>query len=102
VVVCADANVEAAAAQCAASKFRNAGQVCIAPNQFYVEESVADRILAKMKAEAEALVLGDSRDEGRTMEPLTLASGRDKVERLIGDAVDRGARVEKLTHMMAV
>jgi succinate-semialdehyde dehydrogenase/glutarate-semialdehyde dehydrogenase len=93
VVVCADADVEAAATQCAAFKFRNAGQVCIAPNRFYVEESVADRFLAKMKAEAEALVLGDSRDEGTTMGPLTLASGRDKVEQLIADARDRGARL---------
>ncbi|MDG4647896.1 NAD-dependent succinate-semialdehyde dehydrogenase [Roseibacterium sp. SDUM158017] len=93
VVVCADADVEAAATQCAAFKFRNAGQVCIAPNRFYVEESVADRFLAKMKAEAEALVLGDSQVAGTTMGPLTLASGRDKVERLIADAQDRGARL---------
>lgn len=93
VVVCADADVEAAATQCAAFKFRNAGQVCIAPNRFYVEESVADRFLARMKAEAEALVLGDSRDEGTSMGPLTLASGRDKVERLIADAQDHGARL---------
>ena len=92
VVVCADADVEGAAAQCAAFKFRNAGQVCIAPNRFYVAESVADRFLARMKDEAEALVLGDSQDTATTMGPLTLASGRDKVERLIADALDHGAR----------
>lgn len=91
VVVCADADVEAAAKQCAAFKFRNAGQVCIAPNRFYVEDRVADRFLSVMKAEAEALVLGDSQDPATTMGPLTLASGRDKVERLIADALDRGA-----------
>lgn len=93
VVVCADADVEAAATQCAAFKFRNAGQVCIAPNRFYVEESVADRFLSKMKSEAEALVLGDSQDSATTMGPLTLGSGRDKVERLIAEACDRGARL---------
>ncbi|MES0884622.1 NAD-dependent succinate-semialdehyde dehydrogenase [Roseibium sp. SCP14] len=91
VVVCADADVEAAAVQCAGFKFRNAGQVCIAPNRFYVEDSVADRFVARMKAEAEALVVGDSQDPSATMGPLTLRSGRDKVERLIGDAVERGA-----------
>ena len=91
VVVCADADVEAAARHCAAFKFRNAGQVCIAPNRFYVEKKVADRFLSVMKAEAQALVLGDSQDTATSMGPLTLASGRDKVERLIADACDRGA-----------
>ncbi len=91
VVVCADADVEAAAVQCAGFKFRNAGQVCIAPNRFYVEASVADRFLDRMAAEARALRLGDSRDPATTMGPLTLASGREKVEALIGDALDRGA-----------
>ncbi len=93
VVVCADSNVEAAAVQCATFKFRNAGQVCIAPNRFYVEDSVADRFLDTMQKEAEALVLGDSQDKATSMGPLTLASGRDKVERLIADAVDQGARL---------
>lgn len=93
VVVCADADVEAAAVQCATFKFRNAGQVCIAPNRFYVEDSVADRFLSTMQSEAEALVLGDSQDKATSMGPLTLASGRDKVERLIADAVDHGARL---------
>lgn len=93
VVVCADADVEAAAEQCAGFKFRNAGQVCIAPNRFYVEESVADRFLHTMREKAEELVLGDSQDERTTMGPLTRATGREKVERLIADALDRGARL---------
>ncbi len=93
VVVCADSDVEAAAVQCATFKFRNAGQVCIAPNRFYVEGSVAERFLDKMQAEAESLVLGDSQDKATSMGPLTLASGRDKVESLIADAVDHGARL---------
>jgi succinate-semialdehyde dehydrogenase/glutarate-semialdehyde dehydrogenase len=91
VVVCADADVDAAAQQCAAFKYRNAGQVCIAPNRFYVEESAADRFADRMVAEAEALTLGDSQDETTTMGPLTLSSGRDKVEALMADAVAAGA-----------
>ncbi|KZM52143.1 hypothetical protein OA90_00520 [Labrenzia sp. OB1] len=91
VVVCADTDVEAAAAQCAGFKFRNAGQVCIAPNRFYVEDSVADRFIATFKSEAEALVVGDSQDPAVTMGPLTRDSGREKVERLIADAISRGA-----------
>jgi succinate-semialdehyde dehydrogenase/glutarate-semialdehyde dehydrogenase len=94
VVVCADTDVEAAAAQCAAFKFRNAGQVCIAPNRFYVEESVIGRFLDRMVTEARALKLGSSQDPKTTMGPLTLASGRNKVEGLIADAVNRGATIE--------
>ncbi len=94
VVVCADADVEAAAAQCAAFKFRNAGQVCISPNRFYVEESVVGRFVDRMVAEARALKLGSSQDPQTTMGPLTLASGRNKVEGLIADALSRGATVE--------
>lgn len=94
VVVCADADVDAAAVQCAAFKFRNAGQVCIAPNRFYVEESVVGRFLDRMIAEARALKLGSSQDPKTTMGPLTLASGRNKVEGLIADAVSRGATIE--------
>lgn len=94
VVVCADADVEAAAVQCATFKFRNAGQVCISPNRFYVEESVVDRFVDRMVAEARALKLGGSQDPKTTMGPLTLASGRNKVEGLIADAISRGATIE--------
>lgn len=91
VVVCADADVEKAAEQCAAFKYRNAGQVCIAPNRFYVEDAVADRFIDRFVEEAQAIVIGDSQDAATTMGPMTLQSGREKVERLVGDAVDKGA-----------
>ena len=93
VVVCADADIEAAAVQCAGFKFRNAGQVCIAPSRFYVENSAMDRFLARFKSEAEALKISDSQDPASTMGPLTMASGREKVEQLTADALSRGARL---------
>lgn len=92
VVVCEDADVDAAAVQCAAFKFRNAGQVCIAPNRFYVHESLAARFTEGMVAAARALVLGDSQDGATTMGPLTLASQRDRVEALCDETVADGAR----------
>lgn len=92
VVVCEDADVDAAAAQCAMFKFRNAGQVCIAPNRFYVHEAVARRFTEGMVAAAKALVLGDSQDTATTMGPLTLASQRDRVEALCDETVADGAR----------
>ncbi|MEX0956700.1 MAG: NAD-dependent succinate-semialdehyde dehydrogenase [Rhizobiaceae bacterium] len=92
VVVCDDTDVDTAAAQCAMFKFRNAGQVCIAPNRFYVHESVAQRFAEVMVEAAKALVLGDSQDPASTMGPLTLASQRDRVEALCDETVSDGAR----------
>ncbi|QDY99719.2 NAD-dependent succinate-semialdehyde dehydrogenase [Nitratireductor mangrovi] len=92
VVICEDADVDAAATQCAAFKFRNAGQVCIAPNRFYVHENVAQRFSDGMVEAARALVLGDSQDTATTMGPLTLASQRDRVEKLSDETVADGAK----------
>ncbi|CAN7145613.1 NAD-dependent succinate-semialdehyde dehydrogenase [Bosea sp. LjRoot237] len=92
VVICEDADVDSAASLCAQFKFRNAGQVCIAPNRFYVHESLAESFSRTMVAAAEALVLGDSQDRATTMGPLTLASQRDRIETLSAETEASGAR----------
>jgi succinate-semialdehyde dehydrogenase/glutarate-semialdehyde dehydrogenase len=92
VVVCEDSDVDAAAAQCAIFKYRNAGQVCIAPNRFYVHEAVSQRFTEGMVSVAKALVLGDSQDPASTMGPLTLASQRDRVEKMCEETIADGAR----------
>ncbi len=95
VVVAADADLEKAADLCAQFKFRNAGQVCIAPNRFYVHESLAEPFAEHMAAAAEALVLGDSQSDETSMGPLTLSQQRDRVEALSQETEASGAR--KLT-----
>ncbi len=92
-VVCADADVKLAAEQAALFKFRNSGQVCIAPNRFYVHDDVAEEFTDRLVAEAEALVLGDSMDPASTMGPMIHAAQRDKVERLIAQAIESGAEL---------
>ena len=47
VVICNDADVVAAADLCGQFKFRNAGQVYIAPNRFYVHEMLPQNLLTK-------------------------------------------------------
>ena len=49
-IVCADADLDLAARRLAWGKFMNAGQTCVAPDYLYVQESVADVLLEKMKA----------------------------------------------------
>ena len=93
VVVCADADIAAAADLCAQFKFRNAGQVCISPNRFYVEESVVDEFADEMRKAAKSLVLGDSQDPATTMGPLTLPNQRDKIEKLSLETEASGAQL---------
>lgn len=93
VVVCEDADPEAAAALCALSKFRNAGQVCIAPSRFYVHEAVAGRFADALAGAARAQRLGDAFDPQTTMGPLTLRSQLERVERLSAETEAAGARL---------
>ena len=59
VVVFADADPEKSADTIAAYKYRNAGQVCISPTRFYVQEPVYSRFLARFTDYAKSLKLGD-------------------------------------------
>jgi succinate-semialdehyde dehydrogenase/glutarate-semialdehyde dehydrogenase len=93
VVICEDADIAVAAEQCVQFKFRNAGQVCISPNRFYVHESKADAFIETMVAGAKAQVVGDSQAPSSTMGPMTLSSQRDRVESLIADTIDSGAKL---------
>jgi succinate-semialdehyde dehydrogenase/glutarate-semialdehyde dehydrogenase len=93
VVICEDADIEVAADLCATFKYRNAGQVCISPNRFYVHENIADKFIERMVAGADAQVLGDSQDTASTMGPMTLAPQRDRVEKLIEDTKKSGAKL---------
>ena len=91
VIVCADARVPQAADALAAAKFRNAGQVCSAPTRFMVHEAVYDDFLDRFAARARALRLGDGADPTTTMGPLAHPGRLAAMERMVGDAVGRGA-----------
>ena len=93
VLVCADADVEAAAKAMSAAKFRNAGQVCISPTRFYVERSLYGDFVDAMTAHAEAQVVGDGLEEATTMGPLIAERRIDVMERMVADAHERGARI---------
>ena len=67
VVVLGDADPEKTAETIAAFKFRNAGQVCISPTRFYVQENAYDRFLKRFTEFAENVKLGDGLDKDTTM-----------------------------------
>lgn len=93
VLVFADADIDQAASTLAAAKFRNAGQVCISPTRFFVQAPAFERFVDRFAAAATALRVGDGLEAGVQMGPLANARRVVAMERLIADAVSRGAVV---------
>jgi succinate-semialdehyde dehydrogenase/glutarate-semialdehyde dehydrogenase len=93
VLVFDDADVEAAAGMLAGGKFRNAGQVCISPTRFYVQENVFDRFTDRFTAAAKALKVGDGTVDGIGMGPLANVRRIEAMERFVADARARGSKV---------
>jgi acyl-CoA reductase-like NAD-dependent aldehyde dehydrogenase len=94
VLVFPDAGDIAAVAKSAMrTKVRNNGQVCIAPQRFYVHDSVVDEFNESAVATAEQQVVGNGLDPDTTVGPLINARQRDRVVELVSASVDQGARV---------
>jgi succinate-semialdehyde dehydrogenase/glutarate-semialdehyde dehydrogenase len=93
VVVFADADPEKSAEIAAAGKYRNAGQVCISPTRFYVQEPSYDRFVKRFVDYAKNIKLGDGLVEGTTMGPLANPRRLDAMEGFIADAKKRGAKI---------
>jgi succinate-semialdehyde dehydrogenase / glutarate-semialdehyde dehydrogenase len=93
VVVFADADAEKAADTIAAFKYRNAGQVCISPTRFYVQEPVYKKFLARFTEYAKGVKLGDGLEQGTTMGPMANARRLDAMELFVNDAKSRGGNV---------
>jgi succinate-semialdehyde dehydrogenase/glutarate-semialdehyde dehydrogenase len=92
-IVFADADVTAAIKQLAAAKFRNAGQVCVSPTRFLVQESVFDEFVDGFTAAARKVKVGNGMEAGTTMGPLANPRRVAAMEALIADAVGKGAEV---------
>jgi succinate-semialdehyde dehydrogenase / glutarate-semialdehyde dehydrogenase len=74
-------------------KYRNAGQVCVSPTRFIVQDKIFDQFRAGFIARAQAVVVGNGLDAGTQMGPMANPRRPDAMERLIGDAVTRGAKL---------
>jgi succinate-semialdehyde dehydrogenase / glutarate-semialdehyde dehydrogenase len=94
VIVMDDADLDSATKQLLAFKFRNAGQVCVAPTRFLVHEKVYDTFLDRFTEGARSIKVGDGLDESSQMGPLCHARRVEAMEGFIADAVSKGARIE--------
>jgi succinate-semialdehyde dehydrogenase / glutarate-semialdehyde dehydrogenase len=88
-----DADIDLASKVLAGAKFRNAGQVCVSPTRFLVQEKVYDSFVEKFTAVAEQMKVGDGLAEGTTMGPLANERRIPAMEGLIADAVQKGAKI---------
>jgi succinate-semialdehyde dehydrogenase / glutarate-semialdehyde dehydrogenase len=93
VLVFSDADVDKALETSIGGKYRNAGQVCVSPTRFIVEEGVFEKFRDGFIAGAGRQVVGDGLAEGTTMGPMANPRRPEAMDRLIGDAVAKGARL---------
>ena len=92
-IVFDDADIDAAVKGAIANKFRNAGQVCVSVNRFYIHSSVYDRFVNQLADEVKQLKVGNGVDDGVIVGPLIEKSALEKVEEHVKDAVAQGGRI---------
>lgn len=91
VIVFDDVDVDKVTSVAVAGKFRNAGQVCVSPTRFFVQDKVYKSFVAQFSEKAAALKVGDGLEEGVQMGPLANRRRVEAVEEFVSDAVDHGA-----------
>jgi len=92
-IVFDDADLDAAVEGAMASKYRNMGQTCVCANRILVQDKVYDAFAEKLAARVRVMKVGNGVEDGVTQGPLINEDGVTKVERLIDDAVKKGAKV---------
>ena len=93
VLVFDDADVEPAAEMLARMKIRNAGQVCISPTRFYVQEKAYDKFVARFADTIASIKVGDGLGKGVEMGPLAHERRLMAMETFLDDASQRGGRI---------
>lgn len=74
-------------------KYRNAGQVCVSPTRFIVQEDVFDKFRDGFAERAKGWKVGNGLEDGIQMGPMANPRRPDAMERMIGDAVKRGGKL---------
>ncbi len=93
VIICDDADIDAAIKMLVPYKFRNAGQVCVSPTRFFVQEGVYERFVADFVGRTQGLKVGDGLLPDTKMGPLAQQRRVGAVAGFIDDARERGATV---------
>ena len=94
VLVFNDVDVDAVAKMMVATKTRNAGQVCVSPTRFFVQEKVYDKFVATFTDGMKATKVGDGMDPETRMGPLANPRRINAMQTLIQDAQEKGGKVQ--------
>ena len=74
-------------------KFRNAGQVCVSPTRFYVQESIYDDFISGFAERTRKVKIGNGLEADTKMGPLANKRRPEAIGALVEDARAKGARV---------
>ena len=98
VIIFDDADVDLAAKTMAFMKYRNAGQVCISPTRFLVQEGVYNSFVEKFVTASEALKVGDGMEKSNTMGSLANPRRSSAMEANVEDANKHGGKLRTGGH----
>jgi len=92
-IIAEDADIETTLDTLTGFKFRNAGQVCIAPSRFYVHEKIYDKVRDGFLNRIKNITLGNGLNDGISMGPLSNSRRVDAMKDFIDDAVKNGSNI---------
>ena len=93
VIVCDDIDPVAAGAAAVIGKSRNAGQVCVSPTRWFVEEKIYEPFARSFAEKAAALKIGNGMDPANQMGPLANVRRVEAMAEFVADAKAKGGRV---------
>jgi acyl-CoA reductase-like NAD-dependent aldehyde dehydrogenase len=100
VIVCDDADIDTAVDQLVGYKFRNAGQVCVSPTRFFVQEGAYDHFVDRFVSKTQAIKVGDGLEARSRMGPLAQRRRIAAMEGFVDDARQRGANIRTGGHAL--
>jgi succinate-semialdehyde dehydrogenase/glutarate-semialdehyde dehydrogenase len=89
-----DTDIDMAAKISVAGKFRNAGQVCVSPTRFLVQDTVKEQFIKAVINETNKIKVGNGLDDGINIGPLIAERRIDIMKDFVNDAVENGANIE--------
>ena len=92
-IVLADADIDKAVAAGVASRFANAGQVCLAAKRFILEAPIAEAFTRQFVEAASRATVGDPKDSATTFGPLAREDLREELDRQVKRSVEQGAKL---------
>src|SRR5580693_2971588 len=93
VIVCDDVDPAATAATSVIGKSRNAGQVCVSPTRFFVQEAIYKKFTEAFAEKAAAMKVGNGLDPSNQIGPLANHRRVEAMEMFVADAKAKGARL---------